>query len=259
MLVDNPRDPNIVARMFVEAGKQAGSAREYRFQRPSQHGVGVYNVTQDKGSRFSSPHRFRQADRGQGEPAYPHETEVVDLDIEDDRATAVNVVRNGIAHKIIARGEIILSAGAIGSPRILLASGLGPANELAAAGVEVKRDIAGVGKNLRDHIDGMITCARQPQDARPVARQSAGDPREPAELTLLRRKGMLTTNYVEAGGFAKTRFSTGLPDIQFHFVPGYRSHRAPARRSMGMDLPCIPACSAEKHRRAHARRRRNAA
>jgi choline dehydrogenase-like flavoprotein len=225
LLVDRPRDPNTVARLFVEAGKQAGLPENRDFNGQSQFGVGVYNVTQDKGSRFSAHTAFVKPIAGRANLHVLTETDVIDLDIDGDKATAVNVVRNGIAHKIVARGEIILSAGAIGSPRILLASGLGPATELAAAGVEVKLNIPGVGKNLRDHIDGMITVRSKSLKTLGLSLGNL-----PAILAspidyLLRRKGMLTTNYVEAGGFAKTRLSTGLPDIQFHFVPGYRSHR----------------------------------
>jgi choline dehydrogenase-like flavoprotein len=225
LLVDRPRDPNVVARLFVEAGKQAGLPENRDFNGQSQFGVGVYNVTQDKGSRFSAHTAFVKPIADRANLHVLTETEVIDLDIDGDKATAVNVVRNGIAHKIVARGEIILSAGAIGSPRILLASGLGPATELAAAGVEVKLNIPGVGKNLRDHIDGMITVRSKSLKTLGLSLGNL-----PAILAsplnyLLRRKGMLTTNYVEAGGFAKTRLSTGLPDIQFHFVPGYRSHR----------------------------------
>jgi choline dehydrogenase-like flavoprotein len=225
LLVDMPRDPNPVSKMFVEAGKQAGIPENRDFNGETQYGLGVYNVTQDRGSRFSAYTAFVKPVLGRDNLTVLTGAEVVDLDVADGRATAVNIIKDGVAQKVSARGEIVLSAGAIGSPRILLASGIGPGQELAAQGIVVKQDIAGVGKNLRDHIDGMITVRSNSVKTLGLSLANA-----PAILAspfryLIGRRGMLTTNYVEAGGFAKTRYSTGLADIQFHFVPGYRSHR----------------------------------
>jgi choline dehydrogenase-like flavoprotein len=225
LLVDDPRDPSPASRIFVAAAAQAGISENRDFNGESQFGAGVYNVTQDRGQRFSSASAFLKPVMGRRNLTVMTGTEVVDLDIAEGRASAVNVLTDGQLTKIACRGEIVLSAGAIGSPRILLASGIGPGEELARAGIAVMADVAGVGKNLRDHIDGMITVRSESLKTLGLSIANA-----PAILAspfryFLARKGMLTTNYVEAGGFARTRLSTGLPDIQFHFVPGYRSHR----------------------------------
>jgi choline dehydrogenase-like flavoprotein len=225
LLVDNPRDPNPVAKMFVKAGTEAGLPENRDFNGASQLGVGVYNVTQDRGQRFSAHSAFIKPVMNRKNLTVLTGAEVVDLDIEAGQARAVNLIREGALQKIACRGEIILSAGAIGSPRILLASGIGPAAELTAAGITVKADVPGVGKNLRDHIDGMITVRSNSLKTLGLSLANA-----PAILAspfryFAARRGMLTTNYVESGGFAKTKFAGALPDIQFHFVPGYRSHR----------------------------------
>ncbi len=151
--------------------------------------------------------------------------EVLDLAVESGRVTGVNVIKDGSVQRLTCRAEVVLSAGAIGSPRILLASGIGPADELKAAGVEPVMNVPGVGKNLRDHVDGMITL--RSNSTRTLGLSLANLPAMLAApfQYFVRRKGMLTTNYVEAGGFARTKYAGDIPDVQFHFVPGYRSHR----------------------------------
>ncbi len=225
LLVENPRDPNVLSRMWVEAGKSIGLPENTDFNAETQFGLGIYNVTQDRGERFSSYTAFVKPIRSRSNLTVMTETEVLELVFDGDRVTAIDVEVYGERRILTCRGEVVLSAGAIGSPRILLASGIGPASELKSAGVTPVMDLPGVGKNLRDHIDGMITVR-----SRSLKTLGLSVLNLPAILSspvryFGGRKGMLTTNYVEAGGFAKTRYADDLPDIQFHFVPGYRSHR----------------------------------
>lgn len=225
LLVDNPRDPNAVSRMWVDAGRQAGLPENRDFNGDSQFGLGIYNVTQNKGERFSAFTAFVRPVLGRDNLTVMAEAEVLDLQIENGRVRAVKIVRNGSVQRLGCRGEVVLSAGAIGTPRILLASGIGPAQELKAAGIDPVADVPGVGKNLRDHVDGMITV--RSDSTRTLGLSVANLPAMLAApfQYFLKRKGMLTTNYVEAGGFAKTKYAGAIADIQFHFVPGYRSHR----------------------------------
>ncbi|RWL86324.1 MAG: alcohol dehydrogenase [Mesorhizobium sp.] len=225
LLVDNPRDPNVLSSMFVKAGKNAGLPANTDFNAESQFGLGIYNVTQDRGQRFSSFSAFMRPVLHRRNLTLLSECEVIDLVIAEGRITGLRVLHNGEQKTISASREIVLSAGAINSPRILMASGIGPAAELQAIGITPVLDLPGVGKNLQDHVDGMITV--RSRSSRTLGLSIANLPRMAAApfQYFARRKGMLTTNYVEAGGFAKTRYANGLPDIQFHFVPGYRSHR----------------------------------
>lgn len=225
LLVDNPRDPNIVSKMWVEAGKSAGLPENRDFNAQSQLGLGIYNVTQDKGARFSAYTAFVRPVLGRPNLTVMSGAEVIDLVTEDGHVRAVNIVKDGAQRRLVCRAELVLSAGAIGSPRILLASGIGPAAELKAAGIDPVADVPGVGKNLRDHIDGMITVRSASTKTLGLSVANL-----PAMLAapfqyFARRKGMLSTNYVEAGGFARTKYAGDAADIQFHFVPGYRSHR----------------------------------
>jgi len=225
LLVDNPRDPNVLSGMFVKAGKSVGLPANSDFNAESQFGLGIYNVTQDRGRRFSSFSSFMRPVLDRKNLTLLSECEVIDLVIAEGRATGLRVRHDGGQKTLTARREIVLSAGAINSPRILMTSGIGPAAELKQIGIEPVIDLPGVGKNLQDHVDGMITV--RSSSNRTLGLSLSNLPRITAApfQYFARRKGMLTTNYVEAGGFARTRHANGLPDIQFHFVPGYRSHR----------------------------------
>jgi len=225
LLVDRPRDHNPVSDMFVAAAETVGLPENRDFNAESQFGAGVYNVTQDEGERLSSFAAFLKPAMDRKNLSVVTGADVDRLRFEGNRAKSVETIVEGMPKAFSCRGEIVLSAGAIGTPRILLASGVGPGDELAERGIDAVIDLPGVGKNLRDHIDGMITVRSKSSKTLGLS-----VPNLPAMLTapfnyFKRRKGMLTTNYVEAGGFAKTRFAGELPDIQFHFVPGYRSHR----------------------------------
>ncbi|TPL88863.1 alcohol dehydrogenase [Mesorhizobium sp. B2-3-14] len=225
LMVDNPRDPNVLSSMFVKAGKNAGLPANDDFNAESQFGLGIYNVTQNRGQRFSSFTAFMRPVLHRGNLTLLSACEVVDLVIAEGRATGLRVRHDGEQKILAASREIVLCAGAINSPKILMASGIGPADELRQIGITPILDLPGVGKNLQDHVDGMITV--RSRSTRTLGLSFANLPRIAAApfQYFARRKGILTTNYVEAGGFAKTRHANGLPDVQFHFVPGYRSHR----------------------------------
>lgn len=220
-----PRDPNPASHMFVRAGVHHGLPRNTDFNGAAQLGVGIYNVTQRDGQRLSSYRAFLKPVEDRANLRVITGAEVRRLVLQGNRVTGVTLQTPAGEVTLSSRREVILSGGAIGSPALLLASGIGPAGELHAAGIPVAHHLPGVGKNLRDHIDGMVTL-RSPSP-RTLGLSVANLPRMLAApfRYLLQRKGMLSTNYVEAGGFARTRLAGDLPDIQFHFVPGYRSHR----------------------------------
>ena len=225
LLVDNPQDPNEVARTFVKAGKSVGLPENTDFNAASQFGLGVYNVTQDKGRRFSSHTAFIKPVAGRSNLTVITKTDVLDLDVKEGRVIGVHVSTRGHLKSLLCNAEVILSAGSIGSPRILLASGIGPASELEPMGIKSRVDLPGVGKNLRDHVDGMITVRSASTKTLGLSVGNLPNMLRAPIQYFGSRKGMFSTNYVESGGFAKTKYAGDLPDIQFHFVPGYRSHR----------------------------------
>lgn len=223
--VEAARDPNPVSQMFVRAAKRIGIRRNDDFNGTQLEGCGIYNLTQKNARRLSSYRAFVAPVLDRPNLTVVTDCTVHSVLIEAHVAKGVNIETQGGAQLLRAAREVILCAGALGSPQLLLASGVGPAAELQAAGVPVQHDLPGVGKNLQDHLDGLITL----RSKSPLTLGFSLGALSSIVLSPLRyvfgRKGWLTTNYVEAGGFARTPLAGELPDVQFHFVPGYRSHR----------------------------------
>ncbi|KFI27485.1 GMC family oxidoreductase [Paenirhodobacter enshiensis] len=223
--VDRARDPNPVDRIFIDAGRAVGLKENEDFNSEVQEGLGIYNVTQKDGLRWSSYRAFLDPVKTRPNLTILIHSETRRILVGNGRATGVEIAGEDGIHTLSARREVILAAGAIGSPTVLLRSGIGPGAMLKAAGVAVVHDLPGVGQNLRDHVDGMITV--RSASTKTLGLSLGNLPAmiaAPFQL-LFARKGMLETNYVEAGGFARTKYAGDEPDIQFHFVPGYRSHR----------------------------------
>ncbi|MEM7321432.1 MAG: GMC family oxidoreductase N-terminal domain-containing protein, partial [Pseudomonadota bacterium] len=157
LLVDNPRDHNVMSDVFVSAGESIGLPANTDFNGPSQTGLGVYNVTQDKGRRFSSYTAFVKPVEGRKNLTILTGADVRKINFDNRQATGLRIAQDGQEKLLTCKREIVLSAGAINSPTLLLQSGIGPAEELSKQGIDPVVDVAGVGKNLQDHIDGMIT------------------------------------------------------------------------------------------------------
>ncbi|KAF1053835.1 MAG: Alcohol dehydrogenase [acceptor] [Stenotrophomonas maltophilia] len=225
LAVDRPRDPNPLSSLFIKAGERIGLRRNDDFNGRDFEGVGIYNVTQKDAKRLSSYRAFVAPVRERPNLSVLTDCRVHRLLLEGQRVTGLELQQDGQLVSLHARREVILSAGSLGSPQLLLASGIGPREELEAAGIGVRHDLPGVGKNLQDHLDGLVTV-RSPS---PLSLGFSLGALPQILLSpfkyLLRKTGWLTTNYVEAGGFAQTPLADGLADVQFHFVPGYRSHR----------------------------------
>jgi len=227
LLVDKPRDPNPVSTLFVNAGQSIGLPVNTDFNGAQMTGVGIYNVTQKNGQRLSSYRAFLHPHLGRSNLTIITDCEVQELIVRDNAVQGVSVTMAGSQERVslLADKEVILTAGSLGSPHILLKSGIGPQSELTQAGITVVHHLPGVGRNLQDHLDGLVTV-RSKSPLTLGFSLAAWRPILFAPLHyMFGRKGWLTTNYVEAGGFAATPLSPSAPDVQFHFVPGYRSHR----------------------------------
>jgi choline dehydrogenase-like flavoprotein len=232
--VTQPQDAHQIDSTFVKAGVSIGLPKNTDFNAQSQFGLGVYDVKQNNGARVSSYTAFVKPVLDRKNLTILTHTEILSLMITGDTVTGVNAEVNGVGEQIKANKEVILSAGAIASPRVLLASGIGAKEQLAELGIECKLDLAGVGENLQDHIDSMVTVRAKKSATIGVSLASLVPHVMLAPFKyLFGRKGWLTTNYVEAGGFAKTALAEAAPegsadadaDVQFHFTPLYRSHR----------------------------------
>lgn len=223
--VSRPTDPNAVCDAFIAAGETLLLPHNRDFNGPSQLGLGIYDVTQKNGLRFSSYNAFLEPVRHRKNLTIWTGAELRRLLLDEDRVTGLEVVRKAETVRVQCAGEVLLSAGAIGTPMALMASGIGPGDVLKQAGIDVLHNLRGVGQNLRDHVDGMITVRSASSRTLGVSFANWRRLLPAPFIFAANRKGELSTNYVVAGGFAKTPLAGELPDVQFHFVPGYRSHR----------------------------------
>lgn len=207
---------NPLSRAFIEAGQQAGHALNDDFNGPLHEGVGLYQVTQKDGSRCSSAAGYLSPVRGRGNLQVLTGAQVERLSVAQGRVTGVVVRHGGQQKQLHARAEVLLSAGAINSPQLLMLSGIGPADHLRAHGIAVQLDQPGVGGNLQDHLDICTLYRTVPG----VSYDRASELKIGLDYFLRGRRGAGTSNVAEAGGFVRSRFAADeRADIQFHFVP----------------------------------------
>ena len=218
LAVNDLRSVNPLSRAFVQAGVQAGYTENPDFNGAAQDGVGLYQVTQSNGARFSAAKAF--LDPARTRPNLDVLTgAMVDRVLMKDRRAIGVALANARSLFLNAGGEVILSAGAINSPQILLRSGIGPAADLARLGIAPVIDAPEVGANLADHLDIGILARTIGHDAIGVAPRLVPRLARALRDYLRRRGGMLTSNVAEAGGFIKSDPSQPRPNLQLHFLP----------------------------------------
>lgn len=211
--------PNVTSRRFVESAAALQLPRTPDFNGAQQEGFGLYQVTQKAGERWSAARAYVEPLRGRANFDIRTGALVERILVEDGRATGV-VIRRGRGRETLrAAGGVILSAGAFGSPQILMLSGIGPAAHLREHGIDVTLDRAGVGANLQDHID--YVSSWETRSTEPFGDSLGGTWRMVKAIVEHRRRrtGIMTTCFAEAGGFWKSRPDLPAPDIQYHFVP----------------------------------------
>jgi choline dehydrogenase-like flavoprotein len=215
--VDEQRSPRPLNRRLLAASEAAGIPRVADYNGPEQDGVSMFQVTQRRGARFSAADGYLRPARRRPNLEVRTGATVLGVELDSGRATGVRVAaRRSGARMLRAAREVILSAGAIGSPHLLLLSGIGPADELRAAGVTPRHDLAGVGRNLQDH--PFVTVIWEVSDTDTL--YGADKPRVLAEW-LLRRSGKLTSSVAEVVAFTRTRGGLPAADIQFHMGAAY--------------------------------------
>ncbi len=203
---------------FVRAAMQAGERENRDFNGEDQEGAGPYQVTQKNGRRWSAARAYLGPAAGRGNLTILTGAQALGLRMSGRRCTGVDVLHRGSRLELSASREVVLAAGAFGSPQLLMLSGIGPAQELARHGINPVHLLPGVGSGLRDHVDYTVAWD---SDRRDVFGQSPG-----FVWSLLRGigrfrregRGVLTTNFAEAGAFLKTAPGLDRPDVQLHFV-----------------------------------------
>ncbi len=210
---------NPLTKAFVRAGQEIGLPYNHDFNGAEQDGVGYYDVTQRNARRESSATAFLRPARNRPNLTVVTGAMASRVLVENGRAVGVRYLSGRTEHTAYADGEVILSGGAVNSPKLLLLSGIGPGDELRRIGVDVVHDLPGVGKNLQDHMDVYITAETAPvsynQEDRPDRALRHG------LQYLLFRTGPVTACVAEAGAFLRSGDDVRSPDIQIHCLPAY--------------------------------------
>lgn len=228
--VMNLRSPNPILGDFIQAGVQAGERHNPDFNGADQEGIGPYQVTHKNGERFSAAKAYLtpNCDRPNLTIVTRALTTRVVTEAVDGAVRAVGVeyrtdAGRGAVHtlRLNPGGEVLLSAGAFGSPQLLMLSGIGPAAHLREHGIGVVHDLPGVGENLHDHPDVVLVVnAPRLTGLFGVSWQGTLNTGRAVLEWRSTRTGMLTSNFAEAGGFIKSAPEEAIPDLQLHFVVG---------------------------------------
>ncbi len=199
---------------FIAAARNHGLPGNDDFNGPDQDGVGYYQVTQKGGSRWSAADAYLHPVADRPNLSIVTDALVTGVEIEAGRATGVRYLHRGVEELVSAEAEVILSAGAIGSPQLLMLSGVGPADHLHEHNIAVMADSPGVGANLSDH--PVVTAMWSAPKARSLWERAG---RRNLARWQLTHSGPMTTNIAEAGGFTRTDPALVAPDIQWHVLP----------------------------------------
>lgn len=213
------KSTNPLYHALVESAVQAGHKKSDDFNGYDQEGFGAYQLTIKDGERWSASFAYLKPALSRPNLAVRSHAHTTKLLFEDKVCVGVEYAHDEKSprSRVYANKEVLVCAGAVQSPQILMVSGIGPAETLQRVGVEVLVDSPDVGQNLQDHLDVLLlqNCT-QPITAFSLNR---GLKQYLTALTyLFRKEGLGRENFLESGGFAKSREGLDRPDLQFHFV-----------------------------------------
>ncbi|MBO0662517.1 GMC family oxidoreductase N-terminal domain-containing protein [Jiella sp. MQZ9-1] len=211
-VADSPyRDPGETA--FIEAAEAAGHRFNADFNGASQDGVGYFQFTLKDGARRGTFGAYLKPALTRPNLTVKTGIRTTRICLQNGRAAGIEGLERGEPVRFDASGEVILAAGAIASPHLLMLSGIGPADHLAAAGVTPRHDLPGVGQNLQDHINIQIAFAAKAPLG--IGAWSEADLAASLAEWRDRRTGPRTSPFVAAGGHVTTRYAAE-PDLQLY-------------------------------------------
>ncbi len=213
------RSPHPFAAIFIEAAQQAGLPRNDDFAGATQEGVGWYQVTQKNGERWSVARAYLDPARGRPNLSIETGALATQLLFDGRRAVGIRFEQAGQTRELRARREVLLAAGALQSPQLLMLSGIGPAEHLRQLGIDPLVDLP-VGDNLQDHPDIILNRRVDNTDLLGLSPIGAWKLLRAVGQWRRERRGSLTSNFAEAGAFVRTQPELARPDLQLHFVIG---------------------------------------
>jgi len=217
--VATAKGDNPLYRAFIASAKAVGHPTTPDHNGREQEGLGPYDFNIRDGRRESSATAFLRPAEGRANLSIWTRTHARRLLMENGRCIGLEADRSGKRRNVLARREVVLSCGTLGSPQLLELSGIGDPDVLKTAGIEPVHPLPSVGTNLQDHLGVYLTY----KCAEPVTLYGLFRP-DRAVLAVLNallfRRGPATSVPLEVGGFLKTRAELDIPDIHITFVPG---------------------------------------
>ncbi|MBX5192823.1 choline dehydrogenase [Rhizobium sp. NZLR3b] len=213
-----------ILESFADVAVQAGIPRSSDFNSGDNEGVGYFEVNQKSGWRWNTSKAFLRPIRNRRNLSIWTEAEVDKLIVETapdgrKRCVGLSLYRRNQRMSVRAEREVILSAGAIGTPQIMQLSGIGPAEVLKAADIEVKHDLPGVGQNLQDHLQ--IRAVFKVSDVKTLntlANSLIGKARIGLEYAI-KRSGPMSMSPSQLGAFTRSDPGRGHANLEYHVQP----------------------------------------
>ena len=222
--VARPTDPSPLNERLMAAADELDLPLNKDFNGATQEGVGYFELTQKNGERWSAARAYLEPAIARGNVTVISNAHVAKINVSEvdgqKVASGVEAIIKGQRQTILANKEVILSAGAFGSPQQLLLSGIGPKHKLEPHQIEQVHELPGVGENLQDHPDIVLAYRSESLDTIGFSLRAGLRFFKDLFIYLTKRRGMLATNYAESGAFLYTDKSEPSPDVQFHLVRG---------------------------------------
>ena len=219
LFVSDQCDPHPGSVEFVEAAKSLQIPENDDFNGARQDGVGLYQVTQKGGERWSSGRAYIEGAGKRDNLAVLTGVVAERVLFDEGRAWGVAYIQDGEPREIRARRAVILAGGVFGTAQLLMLSGFGPGRRLREQGIAVRIDRPAVGSNLQDHVD--YVAAFETKGRYFLGQSFLGNMKMLAAMAqwLRGRRGTMTSPFAEAGGFLTLDPAAPAPDVQLHFVP----------------------------------------
>ncbi|MFN0116590.1 MAG: GMC family oxidoreductase [Paracoccaceae bacterium] len=219
LAVSNLPDPNLTTRAFVQSCQELGMPYNPDFNGAAQAGAGFYQTTTTNKRRCSAAVGYLRPALKRPNLTLITGAMVLRLVFKGSRAIGVEVRTGGATRRIAADSEVIVTSGAIGSPKLMMLSGLGPAAHLKSHGIAMAQDMPAVGQNLTDHFGIDIVAELTGHQSLDKYNRLHWMIWAGAQYALF-NSGPVTSNVVEGGAFWHSAGTDGLPDLQFHFLCG---------------------------------------
>ena len=236
--VNKLRSDNPVQQTFLEGAREGQFRIREDFNAEDQEGLGIYQVTQNNGERWSAACAY----------VHPHLDSRANLDVRTDahatrilfegkRAVGVEYRQGKEIKQIRARREVILAAGAFQTPQLLMLSGVGDSAALGKHGIASVHHLPGVGQNLQDHPDFVFGYMSDSPHFTGMSFSGLAHLYRAIRQYRRERRGPMTSNFAECGGFLKTRPDLEVPDIQLHFGMAFAESHG-RKRHWGRGFTC---------------------